>query len=385
MGNERVTNEFRALVTAPEGPWGDAIRGCLTHLGVACESRSVVPYGDIVDRGLLERPDVIVLVQPDELAETVALVRELALVCRSPVMAIGAAEDPQRILTVLQAGATEYVDRDAWSTALEGTVIRLRTRAAQPRSTVAGHLLGVVSGSGGTGTSTVATNIAVSLAQRHQRALLIDLDLEKGDLTAMLDLRPQFTMTDLCENVARLDRNLYEQILTPHSSGLHLLAAPYDPGVSAPLHVRGVRRALAFARETFPYTVLDLGCAGTTLQREALTHVDSLSLVLRLDYPSIRNARRFLDRLADWGIDRERVRLVANRYGQWRQLPVAQAEAALGQSIGCLLPDDPTTMNRAINNGRPVVLGAPRTRIARKLTDFSISLNGRVHDESVAD
>jgi pilus assembly protein CpaE len=78
------------------------------------------------------------------------------------------------------------------------------------------------------------------------------------------------------------------------------------------------------------------------------------------------------------GIPKDRIQFVANRHGQWRQLPVAQAEAALGQPISCLLPDDPATMNQAINNGRPVVLNAPRAKVARKLTDLSISLNGRM-------
>lgn len=380
-----MANEFRALVTAPDGPWGDAVRGCLTHHGVTCEPRSIVTFREIVDRGLLERPDLIVFVQPDDLADTATLLQELSLVSRSPVMTIGPADDPQRILAVLQAGAAEYIDRESWMTGLEGALIRFRTRATQINQSAKGSLLGVVSASGGTGTSTVAVNIAASLAQRHQRALLIDLDLEKGDLTAMLDLHPQFTLTDLCENASRLDRSLFEQILTPHLSGLQLLAAPYNSRVATTLHLRGVRRALAFAREVAPYTVVDLRCAETPLQQESLTQMDNLSLVLRLDYPSVRNARRFLDRLPEWGVNIDRVRLVANRYGQWRQLSVAQAEAALGRPIGILLPDDPATMNRAINNGQPAVLGAPRARIARKLTDLSISLNGKVPHAPDAD
>jgi pilus assembly protein CpaE len=378
MKSEPVTNELRVLVSADDGPWGDVVRACLVHLGLACEPRNVVSYGEIADRGLLERPDLIVLVQPDELSDSLALLRELTLVCSTPVITIGPADEPRRILSVMQAGAVEYVDRDSWTSGLEAAVLRYRSRATQASHTVSGKLLGVVSASGGTGTSSVAANVAIALMQRHQQVLLIDLDFEKGDLAALLDLRPQYTLGDLCDNAARLDRALFEQIVATHPSGLRLLAAPYQLPTGIAQNLRGVRRGLAFARDLFVYSVVDLGCAETAVQREALLQMDTVSLVVRLDYPSVRNARRLLDRLPEWGLPLDRVRLVANRYGQWRQLSVGQAEAALGRRIESLLPDDPSAMNRAINHGRPVVLEAPRARIARKLSELSVRLNGRI-------
>src|SRR5205807_342732 len=89
-----------------------------------------------------------------------------------------------------------------------------------------GRFLAVLSCSGGCGASTLAVNIAAVLARDNGMCGLIDLKPGRGDLPALLDLRPQFHLADVCRNVARLDRALFEKTVVRHSSGIHLLAAP---------------------------------------------------------------------------------------------------------------------------------------------------------------
>ena len=94
---------------------------------------------------------------------------------------------------------------------------------------------------------------------------------------------------------------------------------------------------------------------------------DPVLLVFRLDFASLRNARRTLDQMDRLGIRRQQLRLVVNRYGQPKEIPFAKAEEALGAKIFHYVPDDPKSVNRANNNGVPVVLESPSAKIARSV------------------
>ena len=187
----------------------------------------------------------------------------------------------------------------------------------------------------------------------------MDLKLEAGDLAALLDLKPTHSLADLCQNAARLDRVLFERSLTRHASGVHLLAPPER--LADVVHVRpeGVRQVLALARAVFPYVVVDLDHSFRDDQTKVLHQADIILLVLRLDFASLRNARRTLDHLEQMGIPRDRLRLVVNRHGQPKEVPAAKAEEALGVKIFHFVPDDPKTVNRANNNGVPDGPGSP--------------------------
>jgi len=96
-----------------------------------------------------------------------------------------------------------------------------------------------------------------------------------------------------------------------------------------------------------------------------------LLLTVRLDFTSVRNARRILEYLTELGVSQNRLRLVANRYGQPNELPVAEAEAALGVRISHYIPDDPKTINGANNTGIPAVLKAPSAKVSQSIAQLA--------------
>ena len=107
---------------------------------------------------------------------------------------------------------------------------------------------------------------------------------------------------------------------------------------------------------------------------EAVWQSDAVLMVLRLDYTSLRNARRAIEHLQQKGIDPGRVQLIANRVGERNQLSIAEAEHALGRAIYDQIPNETPRVNAAINAGVPVVLHRPRARIARRLTALAARL-----------
>jgi pilus assembly protein CpaE len=138
-----------------------------------------------------------------------------------------------------------------------------------------------------------------------------------------------------------------------------------------------VRAILGLARRMSPHVVVDLDHTFAPEQVEVLLAADVILLVFPLHFTSLRNARRTLDHLDQLGVPAGRVRLVANRHGGAREVPAAQAEQALRKKIAHHIPDDPGTVNRAANNGVPVVIESPRAKVSRSLTDLAASLTGR--------
>jgi pilus assembly protein CpaE len=291
------------------------------------------------------------------------------------LLVIGPASDPKFILQTLRAGADHYFDEADPLTELAEVVQRLREDAGHEAEP--GRLIGVLAPSGGSGSSTLAANIATVLAKEHGKCALVDLKLASGDLASLLDLKPAHTLADLCQNATRLDRVMFERSLVSHASGVQLLAPPRTYAEVSQVTPEGVRQAVGMARTLFPYVVVDLDHWFREEQVAVLQQADVILLVMRLDFTSLRNMKRTLEHLERLGIEKTRVHLVVNRYGQPKEVPAAKVEEALGMKIEHYIPEDAKTVNRANNSGIPIVLENPSAKISKCVSRLAVSVNGR--------
>jgi len=366
------------IVTNDEAQ-GAVVRKVLLREGFDCPTANVTRVE--LARQLLDRstPDLIVVGLPNDIDISLGVLDWLEKLPRpngERVLAIGPAADPKMVLRALRGAVDDYLDQNDLEAELMSALGRWRASLA--RQEAAGKVIALLAPSGGSGSSTLAVNLAAVLAKQHQAAVLLDLKLETGDLAALLDLKPTYTLADLCHNVARMDRALFERSLARHDSGVHLLGAPRHYDDIAQVTPEGVHKALVLARSSFPYVLIDLDHSFRGEQVEVLREADVILLVLRLDFASLRNARRTIEHLERRGVVRNRVRLVVNRYGQPKEVPFAKAEEALGMKIFHYVPDDPKSVNRANNNGVPVVLETPRAAVSRSLIKLATGVNGRL-------
>ncbi len=296
------------------------------------------------------------------------------------VLVVGQASDADLIMRALHEGADHYLSETDLEKGLDSVLSRWQSRSGVRGP--AGRLITLLSTSGGTGTSTLAVNIAAVLARDHGKCALLDLKAGKGDLAALLDLSPAYNLADLCRNVARLDQAMFEKVLTPHASGVHLLAAPQAYGDARLVSPQGVGEVLSLARKLFPFVVIDLEDCFHEEQVLALRQATVVLLVSRLDFTSLRNVRRILDQFQEVGIDRSVVRLAINRQGQPNELPAQEAEEALGGQRAFYVPDDPRTINGANNTGVPAVLKAPTAKVSLAIAQLTKDLLERRKSKS---
>jgi pilus assembly protein CpaE len=367
---------MQAFIVSDQEAISLKIRQILLREGHDCEAAHVVALDRALDHLVQFQPQLIALaISPhaDSGLDVLSQVRHLQGSAR--VIAVGPANDPKLILRALHNGADDFVDEADLESELGKAVMRIATDV--PAQAKPGRLLTLLAPSGGSGSSTLAVNMAAVLAREHQRALLFDLKLETGDLAALLNLKPAHTLADLCQHAARMDRTMFERSVTRHASGVHLLAPPKafsDIDVVTP---EGVRQALMLGRTLFPYVVVDLDHSYREVQEHALRLADVVLVLLRLDFTCLRHTKRTLEYLAGLGIGSERVRVVVNRYGQPKEVPAARAEEALGIKIDHYVPEDQKTINRANNNGIPVVLESPSSKVAKSVMRLAMSVNGQ--------
>ena len=364
---------MQAFIVTDDRGAAQRIRAALATAGYDCPLVNVLPLSRSTDP--LPGPGAVAVVpltsDPEKaLAAVAALAAD-----GSPVLVVGPAADSRLVLRAVRAGAADFVDERDLEAELALALGRVLLRPGRP--TVPARTISVLAPSGGSGATTIAVNLATVLAAEHRSALLIDLNLHTGDSSALLDLRPDHTIAELCQNAARLDRTMFDRSLARHPSGVHLLSPPQLHADTQYITPDGVRQVVGLARGAFPYVVIDLDHTFAPEQVEAVRQTDLFVLVLRLDFTCLRTARGALDHLDQLGVARDAVRVVVNRYGRANEIPAGKAEEALGVKIAHYVPEDAKSVNRANNNGVPVVRESPSARVSRSLAQLAASVNGR--------
>jgi pilus assembly protein CpaE len=352
------------------------IRSVLQREGLDCPATNVLSLEVALDRFATAQPELILLAMSPDQEGALAVLTQLRVVARCPVIAVGPTANARQILVALHTGASDYADEKDPEVEIQAALGRLRSEGVMQAHSA--RTIALLSPSGGSGSSTLAVNLATVLASQHKSAMLVDLKLQSGDLAVLLDLKPAHTLADLCQNSAHMDRTMLDRSLVRHSSGVQLLAPPRTFADIELVTPQGIRQALNLARTLFPYVLIDLDHSFGPEQVQALRQADIILLVLRLDFTSLRNTQRTLDHLRELGLGSTPIQLVVNRYGQAKEIPAAKAEEVLGMRIFHYVPEDATSVNRANNNGVPVVLESPSAKVSRSLAKLAHSVNGRV-------
>ncbi len=286
-----------------------------------------------------------------------------------PRMAIISAANnlsPELLLQSLRSGAREFLHLPISAQELKTVLDRVAEFCAgqveAPKKK--GRMISVFSSKGGCGTSFIATNLAAVITAR---TVLVDLNLQAGDLPLFLGVNPKYSFADMAENRARLDEALINSFVTPYSTNLSLLAAPREADSAdeiEPEHVFDVLRKL---RESYDYVVLDPQHTFDSITLAALDQSDEILLVLTLDIPAIRSTQRALEIFDRLGYPRQKVRIVVNRWSKQIDLDLRQVEKFLGEPVIGYVPSDYQTAVSSINLGQPLVQSDPNSKIALEI------------------
>jgi pilus assembly protein CpaE len=235
-----------------------------------------------------------------------------------------------------------------------------------------GRVITVFSTKGGAGKSVIATNLAVVLAQRSERpVVLVDADLQFGDIAVMLKLSPQHTIVDAVSALDRLDSGFLRSLLVEHMpSGLMVLPAPLEPAFADQIGAAEMTQIVEMLRQFCGYVIVDTPAYFNDVVLGLIEISDDVLLVAGMDIPNIKNVKIGLQTLRLLNTPMEKLKLVLNRANSKVKLDVGEVERTLGVQAEALIPSD-VVVPQAVNKGEPVVLSDRRAAVSRSLEQLA--------------
>ncbi len=240
--------------------------------------------------------------------------------------------------------------------------------AESPAPAGYGRLVTIFSTKGGAGKSVIAVNLAVTLARRSDRpVVLVDADLQFGDVAVMLKLAPQHTIVDAVNAIDKLDGPLLQSLLARHDpSGLLVMPAPLEPAFADQIGSSQMLRIIELLRQTSAFVIVDAPAYFNDVVLGLIEASDDVLLVAGMDIPNIKNVKIGLQTLRLLNIPLSKLKLILNRANSKVKLDVGEVERTLGIKADILVPSD-VVVPQSVNRGTPVVLDAPKSGVAKSL------------------
>lgn len=286
-----------------------------------------------------------------------------------PIIILTARGQPIDRETALAAGADEYIAKPVTMAELLERVNRLLTSKVVRRA--AGGTIAVLSLRGGVGVTTLAVNLAFTLARSSpDQVCLVDLSPSSGHDALQMGLRPDPNWSALALLTSRPGSATIRNYLLTHPSGVHLLASPFVPVVGGGLSPEMVLAVLAALRENFLYVVADLPAILTEGVMAVLGDADTILLVTAADPSALQTTVGTLQVLKPYA---SKVRLILNQRGPEPVPSVEALQRVLKHPISGLIPFDPSQA-RALAQGKPLALSAPDSPLARAVAHLATEL-----------
>ncbi len=317
-------------------------------------------------------------------------IRSTQALAAIPVLCVGQTDDVEERIRFLEAGADDVMAKPFDARELEARVEALLLRfqrskdmtavvstdgvtVSRRRRTVAVH-----SPRGGVGTTTIATNMAmVAARQKPDRVVLVDLHLQFGQVATHLNLTPKQSIADVArEEAAMREPEHLRTYAARHDSGLHVLAAPTSPEMAELVTAEHIDKILSTLLEAYDQVVID---AGSWLDERTMTvfeHAETVVLTVCPDISALKAVHSLLDYLNEAGSVGAKSTFVLNNQFAREILKLRDIESALGTKITTELPYDAFLYLKAVNEGVPIVLGAPRSVPAERFAKLTASAFG---------
>ncbi len=340
-------------------------------------------------------PEVIVIDLDGPSGRTVdacRIIRETPALALVPILALSHTDDVEERIGLLEAGVDDVLARPIDSRELDARVEALVLRYQRSRDFSGGsvspvitirdtglhRVIAVFSPKGGVGTTTVAVNTAVGLAERFKdQVLIVDLDLQFGQVATHLNVAARLSIADLArDEVGLSDPGTLRTYTERHDSGLAVLAAPATPDGGGAITEPMVRQLLETAGRAYQYVVVDAGSGLDARSEAVLRQATDVLIVVTPEFPALKAVHALRELLTASGVDLGETSFVLNQIFSREILRLRDIEDALETKIALTIPYDAFAFLKSVNEGVPVVIGAPRTPAAEQFGRLIVRLTG---------
>jgi len=370
-----MTPTFRTIIVADPG---SPLKGLLASSSATLVVGEFKRLSQAMQEGPSRRPDLVIADLPEDRTggpdgPPARMVEALARTFpEAAVFVTGSSVSADFVIEVIRAGAVEFLRRPVQEGDLASALEKLlRIRRPTLPAARPGRITSVFSTKGGLGVTTVATNLAVCLAERAPgRTILIDLDTRQSDVATFLNLKPTYSVVDALVNPDRLDASFLQGLVVRHASGLVVLPGPTRVE-RGQLVAEQVKVMLEIIRSHYDHVILDLRHDLDPGTITALEASDTILFLTSLTVSALRSGAAGLAAFRHLGLNPQRVKVVIMREGTGEDVTLKHAHETLGTPIHWRTPSDYPTVVSAINSGEPVITASPRSKIARNLRELA--------------
>ncbi len=325
-----------------------------------------------------KKPMVVIMEIGSDVDESIARMKRV--LDRFPQICIfvtSADKSSDTILKVIRAGAAEYILRPVVEEDLDSALQKVGRLwiTKPPPEAEEGRVITLFSPKGGVGSTTLATNLAANIYGTTKKpTLIVDLDLDAGDVTTFLNMKTSYTISDVTVNITRLDESFLKGVIARHESGIYVLAEPQRvrEGVSIP--GSDIRKLLGILKTMFSFIVIDTENVISERTMAAVEMADLILVVFIMSLPGIKHVQRYLHYFDESDIAREKIKLVVNRYVKKGDIKIEDAEKVLRHPIFRAIPNDYEAALSSLNKGIPISSYKPRSTVSTAIADLSKAL-----------
>ncbi len=382
-----MASVLRIAVVDPDDTSREAIKNLLLEIDsvwLEAESSRYEFFADVVEQ---TKAEIGLIAMDADPARAIQLIAEISAEHpQCTLLVTSSSTDGRLILESMRAGAKEFLTEPLKEEDLITALNRVkRQHAGEKASAAVGcRVVAVAGATGGVGSTSVAVNLACAMATDDANSVvLVDLDVALGDADVFLDTIPEYTISDVAQNVGRLDLTLLKKSLTKHSTGLHLLPRPVQLEDVLSITPDSLQRVIGLLKTSFTHIVIDLSKYFGELDMQAIYLADDILMITQLDLPCLRNVVRLMMTFDNDDSLRNKMKIVVNRVGQdASQISLKKAQESIGRDIYWQIPNDYRTMVEVRNNGVPLIQHSPKAGITNSIIQLSDALCGKVRDDA---
>lgn len=339
-----------------------------------------------VSRALELRPDLILLSVEEPVVRPLETVEALSnALPETPIIIYSSINNAESVRRAMVAGARDYLLKPLQAGPLHEALLRtleaeerrhMRLHGQVTASHGRGTVIAITGAKGGIGKSVLAVNLALSLRQRSNKPVVaLDADDQFGDIATMLDLSATTTFEDVARKIDTFNRDTVQNFVTPHASGLDVIAGAPTEDVYERIDPAGLTRVIETLAQVYEFVVVDTSATFNRYVR-AVIEASTLTLIVTTnEVSSVRDTAAAFRRLDGWEVSPDKVRVVLNRGIRAGGIRPADVREAIGRDIFWELPFD-KNVPQSIQTGQPLAVAGRKTPISTSIAELAARIGG---------
>ena len=329
------------------------------------------------------RPDVILMDINMPGMDGIKATEEITLnVPDSIVIIMSVQGETEYVRKAMTAGARDYLCKPFSGDELSETIINVYENEMKRREKITplltkdeirSKVITIFSTKGGVGKTTIASNLAVSMARSSKkRVALVDLDLQFGDVAIMLNVSVKNTISDLVKEFGQLDSSLMEDYMVTHFSGVKVLPAPVKPEYAEYITANHVEKIISILRESYSYIIIDTSASFHETVLTSLDLSDKILIISTLDLPTIKNVKAGLDVMDTLNYPQEKIHVVLNKASEQFGIRYRDFESTRTSRYGHMCQKTARRSLHQLTRASRLLATRTETKVAKAIIDMGI-------------